>query len=131
MKTTRSFASITVVELAAGALTLMLCAATLSAGAQAPSTAAPPATTTPAVPPSSAPPTAVGASGKPIVAADQSKVLADPETRVYSRCRTADEQKAPGENDPGYTPNPKAQVMSEEAAKAKGFKAGAHKVTCK
>jgi hypothetical protein len=108
----RSFASISVLELAAGAASLVLCAVTLTAFAQTPT---------------ATPPTAVGASGKPIVAVEQPKVLADPETRIYSRCTTGDEARDPGAAP--YKPNAKAQVMTEEAAKAKGFKAGAHKVT--
>jgi hypothetical protein len=118
MKTNRrSFASISVLELAAGAASLVLCAVTLTAVAQTPT-------------PTPTPPTTVGTSIKPPVAADPPKVLADPETRIYSRCTTRDERQAPGAEETPYKPNAKAEVMTEDAAKAKGFKAGAHKVTC-
>ena len=118
---------------------ILLLACSVGALAQTPDraapAAAPPTSTTPAVPPSStppaSPPTAVGADRKTPDARPPSKVLADPDTKIYSRCATGEE---PGARDPGddsYTPNPKAQVMTEEAARAKGFKEGAHRVPCK
>jgi hypothetical protein len=118
------------------ALGAALCAATLSAVAQTPNTnapaqAPPTSTSTSAAPPSATPPTAVGADGKPLVKSDPPRVLADPDLKLYSRCTTGDEHEAADPGDSPYKPNPKAQVMTEEAAKAKGFKAGAHRVACK
>lgn len=102
----RSFASISVSELIAGALALALLGASMTSHAQTPSTAPP-----------------VAAPNK------ESRVLADPDTRLYMPCRTGDERESNGSVD-SYKPNPKATVMTEEAAKAKGFRASAHKVPC-
>lgn len=106
-----------------GALSLVLCAASWTAIAQTPITASPSTPTT-------APTTVIAANGKPVEAVAPSKVLADPDTRIYSRCTTGHEHDPPAQGEAPYKPNPKAQVMTEEAAKAKGFKEGAHKVAC-
>lgn len=115
----RSFASITTLELAAGAVSLILCAVSLTATAQTPRNAPP-----------STPTTAIPANGKPLEAVQPSRVLANPDTRIYSRCTTGHEHDPPAQGEAPYKPNPKAQVMTEEEAKAKGFKEGAHKVAC-
>ena len=75
-------------------------------------------------------PVAVGADRKAPVGPAQSKVLADPDTKMYSVCTTGDEHRAPGETEPQYKRPPKAEVMTEEEAKARGYRAGAHKVPC-
>jgi hypothetical protein len=108
-----AFACISVLELVAGAAGLVLFAASVSAFSQTPP-----------------PRAAVGLDGKPVVEVKPARVLADPATKMYSVCTTDGEHKAV-DGDSDYKPNPAAQLMTEEAAKAKGFKAGAHKVTCK
>ena len=122
-----SFASISVLELAAGAVGMVLFAATLTAVAQTPLTGtAPPAATA-----TVAPPPAIGANGRPAGTAQPSRVLADPGTKLYNRCTSTDDRAAADPGDPGFKRDPKAQLMTEEEAKAKGYKAGAHKVSCK
>ena len=121
MKTVnRSFASISVLELAAGAASLVLFAVTLTASAQTPTQA-----------PGVTPAPIVGANGKRVAAPEQPKVLADPDNGVYHHCTTSAEREAKDSGDATYTPNPKAQLMTEEAAKQKGLKQAAHKVACK
>jgi hypothetical protein len=81
--------------------------------------------------PPPAPPTAIGGNGKPLVDPVQSKVLADPDTRMYSRCTTGDEHEAPVKGAPEYKRPPKAEVITEDEAKSRGYRPGAHKVSCK
>jgi hypothetical protein len=64
-------------------------------------------------------------------APEQTMVLADPDTKMYSVCTTGGEHEAPGSNDSPYKRPPKAEIITEEAAKARGFRPGAHKVACK
>lgn len=114
-----SLAAISVSELVAGTLALVLLGATVTTFAQTP---APPSQTSPAQPPAT-----IGAN-RPVVARGELRVLADPSSKMYMPCRSADEVVDPDATP--YTPNPKATVMTEDAAKAKGFRASAHKVSC-
>lgn len=76
------------------------------------------------------PPTAVAVDGTAKPAPPPPKVLADPDTRLYALCMTADELPAPDSKTPKYVRPPKAQVMTEDVAKAQGFRPSAHKVSC-
>ncbi|MET0292533.1 MAG: hypothetical protein ABW136_09235 [Steroidobacteraceae bacterium] len=117
MKTpSRSFASITLSELVAGAMALALFGATLTTFAQDARTA-PRATAVPVSPAAVTPPKV-------------SRVLADPASKMYMPCRGDDDLSSAAPSDDEYKANPNATVMTEEAAKAKGFRASAHKVAC-
>ncbi len=107
-------------ELAGVFAAALLCGIALIAHAQS--------TTAPVAPP---PSTAVEGSGKPRVAPEPSKVLADPDTRMYSVCTTGSEHDAPDDGDSQYKRPPKAVVITEDDAKKRGYRAGAHKVSCK
>jgi hypothetical protein len=76
------------------------------------------------------PTTAIAVDGRAKPAPEPQKVLADPDTKMYAKCMAADDQPAPDSNQPKYVRPPKAQVMTEEAAKAGGFRPSAHKVSC-
>jgi hypothetical protein len=81
----------------------------------------------------SAPPpprAAVGLDGKRLVAPVESRVLADPQTRMYSLCTTGDEPGAPDGSAAGYVRPPKSEVITEVAAKARGYRPSAHRVSC-
>lgn len=96
---------------------------------------------TPATPPAPATKPAIPASsttgaidktptGKPVeVPANQ--VIADPATKMYQLCMTSDEQAAPVDAAAAKKPaRPPGDQMSEEEAKSRGFRPGAHKVNC-
>lgn len=71
--------------------------------------------------------------GKPLVQVPANQVIADPQTRMYQRCTTSDEHETPIVSDAADAkkpPRPPGDLMSEEQAKAKGFRPGAHKVNC-
>ena len=112
-------------ELASVFAAALLCGIALIAHAQAPTPAAPAG-----VPPA-APPTAIGANGKPIVQPVPSKVLADPDTKMYSVCTDGSEHEGAVESTPQYKRPPKSVIVTEEEAKSRGYRAGAHKVSCK
>lgn len=84
--------------------------------------------TTPQDNPIRQPPTATGESGKSIPVKPEKLVLADPDSKMYMPCRDANDMKT--DDSTGFKVNPKASVMSEEAARQHGYKGSAHKVVC-
>lgn len=76
------------------------------------------------------PTVATDVNGKSIPATQEKRVLADPATKRYMPCRDATE--ASETEDAANRPklNPKAAVLSEEAAKQHGYKPSPHKVDC-
>ena len=78
-------------------------------------------------------PMAKTADGKALVQIPENQVLADPATKMYQLCTTSDEHEAPPLSDTpaaGKSARPAGTLMSEEEAKAQGFRPGAHKVNC-
>jgi hypothetical protein len=86
------------------------------------------ATATPQESPIRQSPTATDAAGKSLPARVEKLVLADPDSKMYMPCRDPNEMKT--DDSTGFKTNPKAAVMSEEAAKQHGYKGSAHKVVC-
>jgi hypothetical protein len=78
----------------------------------------------------SAPPSTVDADGKSVAAPGEKLVLADPATKMYMPCRDANDALSPDEAAKSPKLNPKAAVLSEEAARQHGYKPSPHKVTC-
>lgn len=75
------------------------------------------------------PPTTVDTEGKSVPTTPEKLVLADPDSKMYMPCRGPNDIR-PDDDGKGVKPNPRAAVMSEEAAKQHGFKGSAHKVDC-
>ena len=75
------------------------------------------------------PPTTTDANGKSIPAVAEKLVLADPDTKLYMPCRGPNDLR-PDDDSKSFKLNPKAAVLSEEAAKQHGYKPSAHKVDC-
>lgn len=67
--------------------------------------------------------------GKSVPAKQEKLVLADPDSKLYMPCRDPNDKST---EDSANRPklNPKAAVLSEEAAKQHGYKASAHAVDC-
>jgi len=74
------------------------------------------------------PPRTVDANGKPIPVPTENLVLADPATKLYMPCRGPNDLKP--DDSKSVKLNPKAAVLSEEAAKQHGYKPSPHKVDC-
>lgn len=75
------------------------------------------------------PPTTTDINGKSVPAVEEKLVLADPDTKLYMPCRGPNDLR-PDDDSKSFKLNPKASVLSEEAAKQHGYKASAHKVDC-
>ena len=76
------------------------------------------------------PTVATDVNGKSIPATQEKLVLADPATKLYMPCRDANESSQTDESPNRIKLNPKAAVLSEEAAKQHGYKPSPHKVDC-
>jgi hypothetical protein len=76
------------------------------------------------------PPTTTDANGKTVAAAPEKLVLADPASKMYMPCRDPNDSKSTDDDSASIKPNPKAAVLSEEAAKQHGYKPSPHKATC-
>jgi hypothetical protein len=76
------------------------------------------------------PPSTTDVNGKSVPAAPEKRVLADPDSKMYMPCRDPNESKSTDDASKSIKPNPKASVLSEEAAKQHGFKPSPHKVDC-
>jgi hypothetical protein len=76
------------------------------------------------------PPTTTGVDGKSVPATTEKLVLADPASKMYMPCRDPNDSKSTDDDSKGIKPNPKAAVLTEEAAKQHGYKPSPHKVVC-
>jgi len=76
------------------------------------------------------PPTTTDADGKTVAPKTEKLVLADPDTKLYMPCRDENDTTVIEDESKEVKLNPNAAVLSEEAAKQHGYKAGAHKVKC-
>jgi hypothetical protein len=76
------------------------------------------------------PPSSSDADGKSAPATPEKRVLADPDSKMYMPCREPNDSRSSDEASKGIKLNPKAAVLSEEAAKQHGFKPSPHKVDC-
>ena len=76
------------------------------------------------------PPTETGIDGKSVAAKPEKRVLADPDSKMYMPCREANDSSSADDSSNRIKPNPKAAVLSEEAAKQHGFKPSPHKIDC-
>ena len=76
------------------------------------------------------PPSNVDANGKSVPATAEKLVLADPATKLYMPCRDRNDSLSADEAAKSPKLNPKAAVLSEEAAKQHGYKPSPHKVVC-
>ncbi|RYZ68043.1 MAG: hypothetical protein EOP08_01450 [Proteobacteria bacterium] len=76
------------------------------------------------------PTVATDVNGKSIPATEEKLVLADPESKMYMPCRDPNESKSTDDSSSTVKLNPKAAVLSEEAAKQHGYKPSPHKVVC-
>jgi hypothetical protein len=76
------------------------------------------------------PPSAPAADGKSTPATPEKRVLADPDSKMYMPCRDPNDSRSTDDASKSIKPNPKAAVLSEEAAKQHGFKPSPHKVDC-
>jgi hypothetical protein len=77
-----------------------------------------------------APPATTDANGKPLPVATEKLVLADPDSKMYMPCRDPNDSTSRDDESKSVKPNPKAAVLSEEAAKQHGYKPSPHKVVC-
>lgn len=80
--------------------------------------------------PARQPTVATDVNGKSIPATREKLVLADPATKLYMPCRDVNESSETDESPNRVKLNPKAAVLSEEAAKQHGYKPSPHKVDC-
>ena len=76
------------------------------------------------------PPAPTDVNGKSIPAKTEKLVLADPASKMYMPCRDPNDAKSSDDAESAIKPNPKASVLSEEAAKQHGYKPSPHKVVC-
>jgi hypothetical protein len=76
------------------------------------------------------PPTETGIDGTSVPKVVEKRVLADPATKRYMPCRDANDAKSSDADASPVKLNPKAAVLSEEAAKQHGYKSSPHKVDC-
>lgn len=76
------------------------------------------------------PPAPTDINGKSIPVKTEKLVLADPASKMYMPCRDPNDSKSSDDAAGDIKLNPKAAVLSEEAAKQHGYKPSPHKVVC-
>ena len=75
-------------------------------------------------------PSTTDVNGKSVPVTSEKLVLADPDSKMYMPCRGPNDSKSTDAASKPIKLNPKAAVLSEEAAKQHGFKPSAHQVDC-
>ena len=76
------------------------------------------------------PPSTSDVNGKSVPAKSEKLVLADPASKLYMPCRDANDLGSAEAASKPIKLNPKAAVLTEEAAKQHGYRPSAHKVVC-
>jgi hypothetical protein len=76
------------------------------------------------------PPSTTDVNGKSVPVKAEKLVLADPDSKLYMPCRDANDSSSTDDASKSIKLNPKASVLSEEAAKQHGFKPSPHPVDC-
>ena len=77
------------------------------------------------------PPSDLDVNGKSVPVKTEKLVLADPASKMYMPCRDPSESSSTDDDaSKSVKLNPKASVLTEEAAKQHGYKPSPHKVVC-